>query len=192
MSLKRWSNVVLPVMAVGLISATYACNAPTQPGLDAPEAAGSQIAGLASEVQRDLAALRRATAGLRTLEDAQDAGWADLVVPGCRESAGVGGMGYHYGRLDYFFDVEQDPAEPEVLLYAPHPDGSLRLVGAEFVLPPDAADAADPPVMFGEEMEFIDDVWQIHVWAWKHNPDGMFARFNPEVSCAGWEEVVSP
>ncbi len=27
--------------------------------------------------------------------------------------------------------------------------------------------------------------WDLHVWAWAHNPNGMFAQFNPSpaVSC---------
>jgi hypothetical protein len=27
------------------------------------------------------------------------------------------------------------------------------------------------------------DVWALHVWVWKHNPSGMFADWNPQVSC---------
>jgi hypothetical protein len=25
--------------------------------------------------------------------------------------------------------------------------------------------------------------YDLHVWLWKHNPEGMFAQFNPRVSC---------
>ena len=25
--------------------------------------------------------------------------------------------------------------------------------------------------------------YELHVWAWKHNPSGMFADWNPTVSC---------
>ncbi|HEX9707342.1 MAG TPA: hypothetical protein VGA24_06845 [Steroidobacteraceae bacterium] len=27
--------------------------------------------------------------------------------------------------------------------------------------------------------------YEIHVWAWRNNPDGTFADWNPRVSCAG-------
>ena len=26
--------------------------------------------------------------------------------------------------------------------------------------------------------------WLQHAWVWKHNPAGMFADWNPEVSCS--------
>lgn len=25
--------------------------------------------------------------------------------------------------------------------------------------------------------------WLLHVWVWKHNPNGMFEDWNPNVSC---------
>jgi hypothetical protein len=25
--------------------------------------------------------------------------------------------------------------------------------------------------------------WSLHVWLWKDNPNGLFAAFNPDVSC---------
>ena len=27
-------------------------------------------------------------------------------------------------------------------------------------------------------------VWALHIWAWRPNPSGMFAMWNPRVSCA--------
>jgi hypothetical protein len=26
-------------------------------------------------------------------------------------------------------------------------------------------------------------IWALHVWLWKHNPSGMFADWNPNVTC---------
>ena len=28
--------------------------------------------------------------------------------------------------------------------------------------------------------------YELHVWAWKNNPSGTFADWNPNVSCAAW------
>jgi hypothetical protein len=28
--------------------------------------------------------------------------------------------------------------------------------------------------------------YELHVWAWKHNPNGMFTDWNPKVSCADY------
>lgn len=41
------------------------------------------------------------------------------------------------------------------------------------------------PVLFGREMTRDDDhqEWLLHVWLWKHNPNGMFEDWNPNVSC---------
>jgi hypothetical protein len=27
------------------------------------------------------------------------------------------------------------------------------------------------------------ELWALHVWLWKHNPSGLFADWNPNVSC---------
>ncbi len=29
--------------------------------------------------------------------------------------------------------------------------------------------------------------YELHVWAWKQNPKGSFADWNPKVSCIDWE-----
>jgi hypothetical protein len=44
---------------------------------------------------------------------------------------------------------------------------------------------ADPPTLLGRELHQLDGpgVWGLHVWIWHHNPAGMFADFNPRVSC---------
>ena len=76
--------------------------------------------------------------------------------------------------------------EPEVLVYEPQKNGRLRLVGVEYVIPyairgPEEA----PPTLFGQE--FLHNptfgLWMLHVYAWKHNPDGIFATWNPAITC---------
>jgi hypothetical protein len=46
----------------------------------------------------------------------------------------------------------------------------------------------------GQTMHHEDnlDIWYLHVWAWKNNPDGMFANFNSTVSCPGTGKVYEP
>jgi len=43
-----------------------------------------------------------------------------------------------------------------------------------------------PPVLFGHEFLRNDvfQLWGLHAWVWKDNPSGMFANWNPRVTCA--------
>jgi hypothetical protein len=78
------------------------------------------------------------------------------------------------------------------LLYEPDENGRLRLVGVEYIIPYSfhSRDAA-PPVLFGQPFLQFDafQVWGLHAWVWKHNPSGLFAPWNPLVSCANAADV---
>lgn len=51
-----------------------------------------------------------------------------------------------------------------------------------------------PPVLMGHLAQYVGSpyryalnaFYELHVWAWKDNPSGMFADWNPQVSCAGY------
>ncbi len=59
---------------------------------------------------------------------------------------------------------------------------------------PDAWNAANktPPALLGQVFHYtpspnrygIPAFHALHVWAWRDNPNGMFADWNPRVSCA--------
>ena len=153
----------------------------------APEASFAPTAQAA--VNRELAAVRRVTAPLHRIEVANERGW-DVEVTGCIEHPTDGGMGYHIGNLAYFLNGEANPLEPEVLLYEPGPNGTMRLVGVEYVVPFFAwggdPGTDDPPQLFGRDMNLNEALqqWELHVWIWKHNPNGVFADWNPRVSCS--------
>jgi len=139
---------------------------------------------LPAAADSEIAALRRATAPFHSIDVAFNAGWTTDIT-GCLE-APEGGMGHHFANLDVLFDAEVDPLRPETLLYEPRKDGSLRLVAVEYVIPEDFLPrSAEAPVLFGQEFHFNEDfgVWALHVWAWRHNPYGMFEDWNPRVSC---------
>ena len=107
----------------------------------------------------------------------------------------AGGMGFHYVNQP-LVDGTVDPERPEALLYEPGAGGALTLVGIEFVVaaePWDAAHAAAPEFAgqsFDDHrapearhgMPFAH--YDLHVWAWRENPSGMFVPFNPTVSCS--------
>ena len=174
-------------LAGALALGAGACDGPSPSlvGPQAPTAAAPPADFAVADVAADLAALRATTAPFHRLEAAQKAGWTALV-PRCRDNQPVGGMGWHYANPAYL-DDEVDVRKPEALIYEPQKNGSLRLVGIEYVvpfsiLPPEA----EAPTLFGQSFQhnFGDGLWMLHVWVWRHNPNGMFATWNPNVSCA--------
>ena len=105
----------------------------------------------------------------------------------------TGAMGFHWvnGAL---LTPDLDPTKPEVLVYAPDRHGKLRLAALEYVVfKADwvAAHGDTVPELFGEmfmDSGFpnrydIPQFYALHVWLWKPNPSGLFAPFNPRVSC---------
>jgi hypothetical protein len=155
--------------------------------------AANDSAGL----QDDLAQVRRVTARYHDLDAALAAGyelgWVNgsgvRIITGCVSSPTDGAMGYHYFNPELMADLTTDPLEPEVLVYASKPNGGRKLVAVEWVVrgsnsnPPGVSQA---PILFGMPMHILVPAvgfWIMHAWVWKPNPAGMFADFNPEVSC---------
>jgi hypothetical protein len=98
--------------------------------------------------------------------------------------ASLGGMGYHYVNTT-LLDDKLDVTRPEAVMYEPGKHGQLELVGVEYVIPKAAWTSAHPPVLFGRQLKLNKfDLWALHVWVWEHNPSGLYADWNPRVSCA--------
>lgn len=153
-----------------------------------PAHAGQGIQDLETEFLQDLAAARSATAAFHDIDKAIDAGWWLQASP-CEET-GLGGMGHHYVNLDLWFSGGLvDVTLPQALLYEPQKNGRLRLVGVEYIVPISQFTEGDsPPELFGQQFHFNPFIpgggaWVLHVWIWRHNPEGMFADWNPKVSC---------
>ena len=175
----------LSIVVLGLVTAS-ACD--RQPAPVAPTASldgGSTAAsGGASVLSQDLASLKRALAAFHDIDKAMAAGWDTQITP-CLTLAGVGGQGFHYGNTD-LIDGSITPLQPELLLYEPR--GTRRhLTGVESIIPFAAWTDASPPSLYGETFHRNEalGLWVLHVWLWKPNPDGMFADWNPNVSCPG-------
>jgi hypothetical protein len=136
------------------------------------------------EVSRWLAGLRQATARFQQFQVGRDAGW-DAQLTGCMELPGTGGMGYHYGNPG-LIDGTPEALAPELLVYEPQKNGRMRLVAVEYIVPFDLWTAAEPPSLHGVDFHRNEGfgLWVLHAWVWKHNPAGMFADWNPNVSCA--------
>lgn len=148
-------------------------------------------------LNRQIAELRSETAQFHRFERAQAAGHNVLVAhpqtgAECLEHETLGGMGYHFLNLD-LVDEEVSVTAPEVVIYEPRPNGELRMVGFEYIIPfAILSEESDPPVLFGQEFKrnHTFGLWALHVWAWKNNPTGMFADWNPKVSCEYADKVA--
>ena len=103
-------------------------------------------------------------------------------------------MGVHFVNFGLVFDNVIDVAHPDVLLYEPLPNNRFRLTGADYLVlsaPWNAANNGTPPQLMGQLFHLFEapnrfglpEFYTLHVWAWKDNPQGTFANWNPNVSC---------
>lgn len=131
---------------------------------------------------------------------------------GCETHPTLGAMGFHYvnprllgltrpvnGRVNGT-GTYTGVNPPGVLLYAPDGHGGLKLVGIELLVFAAAWDAANnhPPMYRGREFNYMADNpatpqdeahgfmphYDLHIWLFEHNPSGLYAQWNPAVSCS--------
>jgi hypothetical protein len=148
-------------------------------------------------LEDELAQVRRVTARFHDLDAALDAGyelgWVNgsgtRIIAGCVFHPTAGAMGYHYINADLMADLTTDTLEPEALVYAPGENGKLKLSAVEWIVrgpnsnPPGVT---SPPSVLGMPMHILVPAvgfYLMHAWVWKPNPAGMFADWNPQVSC---------
>jgi hypothetical protein len=102
----------------------------------------------------------------------------------------MGAMGVHF--VNVTVGGAPDPMKPNVLIYEPV-GKKLELVAVEWLVPL-KADTKERPSLFGQPFmgpmegheplipkQFVH--YDLHAWLFKHNPLGMFAPTNPNVSC---------
>ena len=144
-------------------------------------------------VDAALLRLRTATRPYQSLDSAVAAGYPRTVAD-CLVHEHHGAMGYHHVNRAYLSPTLSID-KPQILLYERTPAGDYQLNGVEFIIPyrlyPRDSVA---PVWMGQTMHHEDNlnIWYLHVWAWKKNPDGVFANFNSTVSCPGNGKVYKP
>jgi hypothetical protein len=110
---------------------------------------------------------------------------------GCVSGSDHGAMGIHYvnGNL---LNGPIDPKHPQALIYEPQSNGELKLVGVEFIILASALPPNPAPQVEGHLMLYVDGpnryglgpFYELHVWAWRDNPQGPFVDWNDHVSCA--------
>lgn len=184
-----FAGLALPALSLGGCGES-AATVPHGPDRAAPSR--SEATGPSEpEVRSALVEIRRATASYHAIGKAEEDGWTVRFPEPCLTHSDDGGMGLHLLNPG-LLDDEVSATRPEFLVYEPGPEGQMRLVAVEYVVPFDErpSDAAAPR-LFGHEFHPNETfaVWAFHVWAWRHNPDGIFADWNPLVSCRHADEV---
>jgi hypothetical protein len=140
--------------------------------------------------------VRIATARYFDLDVAQNAGYGllkDAAGIACIDNPGVGAMGVHYANGALLDAGVIDAAKPQVLVYAPQADGTLRLAAVEYVVLQSTWDAAHSktPELFGESFMLtqagnrygLPAFYSMHAWVWERNPRGPLSMWNPHVHC---------
>jgi hypothetical protein len=102
-----------------------------------------------------------------------------------------GGMGVHFLN-PALIGPKLDPMKPQILIYEPVGQG-LKLVAAEWFMPVEVSKEA--PSIFGTKLDGPMEGhapilptelhhWDLHVWLWKDNPNGLMHSTNSTVKCA--------
>ncbi len=137
-------------------------------------------------------AVRNATRQFIDVNAATAANYGPLF--GCVTGPDHGAMGVHYVNATLVGDNEINEAHPEALIYEPTADG-LKLVGVEYIV--DASNWMalhnSPPVLEGQVFQYVSApnrfglpaFFELHVWAWRDNPNGAFVDWNTRVTCEG-------
>ena len=157
---------------------------------------GEPVRSIAPTDNTLLAAVRRATASFHNIEAAFAAGYVDDGF-GCVDGTtfglppSAGAMGFHLIHEGLHADPATDPLRPDLLVYEPARGGGRpKLVAVEYEVNRadwHGAGNVAPPSLLGQTFESIDfeglQLYGLHLWLWRDNPSGMFADFNPKVSC---------
>jgi hypothetical protein len=136
--------------------------------------------------------VREATKQYLDINNAIAGGYGQFL--GCVSGSDHGAMGIHYVNFN-LLNGTLDAKHPQALIYEPV-DGQMKLVGVEFIV--DQAtwlknNNNAPPVLEGQTFLLIDapnrygvpaPFFELHVWAWRNNPNGDFVDWNDHVSCS--------
>lgn len=143
-----------------------------------------------TQQDKDVASLRHAIAAIQPLGAAQTAGYTVAVGdPGdghtCLADPQAGAMGVHYLNTSLVSATPQ-VTQPQIMIYEPQQDGTSKFVGVEFIIPYSVIGEDQPaPELFGQPFmkNATFQLWGLHVWVGRSNPSGLFAMWNPDVSC---------
>ena len=148
-----------------------------------------EMRGAQAEVilARELGVLHGAVADFADVERATAAGYgpSSACMAGDR-----GAQGIHYAK-DALLEPSVVLEAPQLLMYEPQADGSLRFLGVEYLVFQEAwhdAGHVERPTLLGQtfglnETLLDEPFYLLHVWVGQFNPSGVFADWNPLVDC---------
>jgi hypothetical protein len=144
-----------------------------------------------SSSSRLVQTVRTATEQFLNVNNATAAGYGPLF--GCVSGSDHGAMGIHYINTS-LLNGTVDVTKPQALIYEPQKNGEMKLVGVEYIV--DQAtwlqNNSGPPVLDGQVFLLVGypnrftvpAFFELHVWAWRDNPQGSFVDWNNRVTCA--------
>ena len=179
-AIRRWT---LRILNLGLL-----CGAVTIAPLFAQDVPHQDHAVPAKLVQD----VRDATRQFLDVNNAGPAGYEPAF--GCVSGPDHGAMGIHYVNGTLVGDGEIDVKHPEALIYEPEDGNKRRLVGVEYIVDAETwlkNNNGVPPSLDGQDFQFVGapnrfnlaPFFELHVWAWRDNPQGAFVDWNNNVTC---------
>jgi hypothetical protein len=178
----KTNKIILGFLGLGALT-LLAFTSFSLPGIDSKQSQGKPANTL-------LEAVRQSTERFTAVEEAEAAGYS--LFHGCVSGPQEGAMGVHYVNGNLVGDGILDPLQPEALIYEAGKD-KMQLAGVEYVVIAEAwhANNETPPVLMGQVFNYVSSpnrygipaFYELHVWAWKSNPNGTFADWNPTISC---------
>lgn len=181
------SSAVLTAAIVATGAGTAAAHGTDDaPGTPGARSLGTPAADPHGFPARLAAEARAATAAFHDPQAAIAAGY--LPSEHCEP-----GMGQHWVNPGHLMDGVHDVSKPDILLYEPTADGP-RLVGVEWLqvdADQDLGTDDDRPLLGGVPFDGpmlghepgMPIHYDLHLYIWKHNPDGIATPHNPRVSC---------
>jgi hypothetical protein len=180
----RRSRLVIcsPTVIAAALVLNACADVPSAPSRDMLHATVTASAAGASSSAGLVKTVHAATARYHSTTQATKAGYA--VASPCVSHPTLGAMGFHWvnGAL---VDPVFDPLRPEAVLYAPSPNGSLKLVAVEYIV----INVGQPAPTFDGHAFDVGGTpvpvahWSLHVWVHLDNPNGIYTPFNPSVTC---------
>jgi hypothetical protein len=183
--ISRSSALAMPllVLAMGLPALAAAATSPVALAAADPTIHPSPL----------ISKVREATARYKDINVAISEGFAQATP--CVSGPNSGAMGVHFVLFDRVTNGVLSADQPESLIYEPMPNGAMRLVGVEFIVLVATWESmhpgSGPPALDGHLLNLVSApnryglpaFYEMHVWAWEHNPVGSFADWNTRVTC---------
>lgn len=151
-------------------------------------------AALSTQATALIKIVRDSTARFQDVSEAEKEGY--LLQFGCVSGPDSGAMGLHFVNGALVSSGLIDARHPQIVIYEPTSDGTLKLIGADYLVIASTWDAthSSPPELMGQLFHYFESpnrfglpaFYTLHVWAWKDNPNGAFVNWHPDVNCSAF------